>query len=450
MRPLVELERDLVEERTTSVELTEAALARINDPNGEGSRAFLRVFHEAALAEAGASDRLRAAGIVRSPIDGIPVSVKDLCDVAGHTTRAGSIALNDAPPATRDATVLARLRAAGAVIVGTTNMVEFALGGLGLNPHYGTPLSPWDRDTGRIPGGSTSGGAVSVADEMSAVALGTDTSGSVRMPAAACGLVGFKPTARRVPLDGIVPLSRSLDSVGPLAPTVDCCATVDAIFAGVLARPLDKLDLAGLRLAAPQTLVLDDIEDAVATPYSNALSTLSTVGARIVDIPFAELARMPEINRLGGLPIAEGYAWHRELLTRAGDKYDPVIAARFRNGADVSAADYLDLLDARTEMTSIANRTSAPFDAVVMPTLPIVPSPVAPLEADGELWLSTNLKMIRNNGLANFFDRCALTIPCHVPGEAPVGLMLFGETMADRRLLSIGKAVEAALNSARN
>jgi len=449
VRPIAELENDLIEGRTTSVELTESALARIDDPNGEGSRAFVRVFHEEALAEANASDRLRAAGIVRSPIDGIPVSVKDLCDVAGHTTRAGSIVLNDAPPAIRDATVLTRLRAGGAVIVGTTNMVEFALGGLGLNPHYGTPLSPWDRETGRIPGGSTSGGAVSVADEMAAVALGTDTAGSVRMPSAACGLTGFKPTARRVPLDGIVPLSRSLDSVGPLAPTVDCCATVDAIFAGVQPRPLDQLDLAGLRLAAPQTLVLDDVEDAVATPYSNALSILSTAGARIVDIPFTELARMPEINRLGGLPIVEGYAWHRELLTRAAENYDPVVAARFRNGANISAADYLDLLDARAEMISIANRTSRPYDALVMPTLPIVPAPVAPLETDGELWLSTNLKMIRNNGLANFFDRCALTIPCHVPGEAPVGLMLFGETMADWLLLSIGKAVEAALKSAR-
>ena len=450
MRPLAELERDLVEGRTTSVVLTETALARIDDPDGEGARAFLRVFHEAALAEAGASDRLRSAGVVRSPIDGVPVSVKDLCDVGGHTTRAGSIALADAPPARRDATVLARLRAAGAVIVGTTNMVEFALGGLGLNPHYGTPLSPWDRQTGRIPGGSTSGGAVSVADEMAAVALGTDTAGSVRMPSAACGLAGFKPTARRVPLDGIVPLSRSLDSVGPLAPTVDCCATVDAIFAGEPPRPLDDLDLAGLRLAAPQTLVLDDIDDTVAATYSNALTSLSAAGARIVDIPFAELARMPEINRFGGLPIAEGYAWHRELLARAGDTYDPVIAARFRNGADDSAADYLDLLDARAEMIAITNRTSAPFDALIMPTLPIVPAPIAPLEADGDLWLSTNLKMIRNNGLANFFDRCALTVPCHVPGEAPVGLMLVGETMADRRLLSIGKAVEAALNSARN
>ena len=450
MRPLAALERDLVEGRTTSVALTEAALARIDDPNGEGQRAFIRVFHEAALAEAGASDRLRGVGVVRSPIDGIPVSVKDLCDVAGYTTRAGSIALEDAPPASRDATALARLRAAGAVIVGTTNMVEFALGGLGLNPHHGTPRSPWDRETGRVPGGSSSGGAVSVADEMAAVALGSDTAGSVRMPSAACGLTGFKPTARRVPLDGIVPLSKSLDSVGPLAATVECCATVDAIFAGERPGALADLDVAGLRLAAPQTLVLDDMDDTVAATYSNALSILSAAGARIIDIPFAELARMAAINRLGGLPIAEGYAWHRDLLKRAGDKYDPIIAARFRNGADILAADYLDLLDARAEMIGIANRTSAPFDALVMPTLPIVPAPIAPLEADGGLYLSTNLKMIRNNGLANFFDRCALTVPCHVPGEAPVGFMLVGETMADRRLLAIGKAVEAALKSARN
>ena len=450
MKSLADYQHDLANGRTTSVELTEAALARIDDPNGEGPRAFIRVFHGAALAEAGASDRLRGAGVVRSPIDGIPVSVKDLCDVAGYTTRAGSIALDDAPPASRDATVLARLRAAGAVIVGTTNMVEFALGGLGLNPHHGTPRSPWDRATGRVPGGSSSGGAVSVADRMAAVALGTDTAGSVRMPSAACGLTGFKPTARRVPLDGIVPLSKSLDSVGPLAASVECCATVDAIFAGEQPSALAELDLAGLRLGAPQTLVLDDMDDTVAAAYSNALSILSRADARIINIPFAELARMADINRLGGLPITEGYAWHRDLLNRVGDKYDPIVAARLRNGANVAAADYLDLLDARDEMIGIADRTSAPFDALVMPTLPIVPAPIAPLEADDDLYLSTNLKMIRNNGLANFFDRCALTVPCHVPGEAPVGLMLVGETMADRWLLSIGKAVEAALKSARN
>ena len=449
MKPLAEIERDLFDGRTTSVELTETALARIDDPAGEGPRAFMRTFHDSARAAAAASDTLRAAGVTRSPIDGIPVSVKDLCDIGGFTTRAGSIALADAPPATRDAPVVARLRAAGAVVVGTTNMVEFALGGLGLNPHYGTPRSPWDRETGRVPGGSTSGGAVSVSDGMAAAALGTDTAGSVRMPAAACGLTGFKPTARRVPLDGIVPLSRSLDSVGPLAPTVACCATIDAIFAGEEARPLEDLDIAGLRLAAPQTLVLDDMDDVVAKTFGDALTRLSAAGARITDIPFAELARMPEINRRGGLPVAEGYAWHRELLERAGDSYDPVIAARFRSGAKVSAADYIEILEARAEMIEIADRTTAPFDALVMPTLPIVPAPIAALEADADLYLATNLKMIRNNGLANFFDRCALTLPCHAPGEAPVGLMLFGETMGDRRLLAIGKSVETVLQSGR-
>jgi aspartyl-tRNA(Asn)/glutamyl-tRNA(Gln) amidotransferase subunit A len=448
MTPLATLAADLADGRTTSAEMTEAALARIDDPAGEGKRTFIRVFHEASRAEAAASDRLRGAGVVRSPIEGLPISIKDLCDVAGYTTLAGSTALADAPPATHDAPVVARLRAAGAVIVGTTNMVEFAFGGLGLNPHYGTPRSPWDRETGRIPGGSSSGGAVSVTDGMAAAALGTDTAGSVRMPSAACGLTGFKPTARRVPLDGIVPLSRSLDSVGPLAPTVDCCATLDAVFSGTPPTPLDDLDVAGLRFAVPQTVVMDDLEDAVADTFAYALSRLSAAGARIVEIPFAELARMPEINRLGGFPLSEGYAWHRRLLERAGDKYDPVIVQRLRTGAQVTAADYIDLLDARAEMIAIANSTSAPFDALAMPTLPIVPAPIAPLEDDPDLWLQTNLKMIRNNGLANFLDRCAMTLPCHARGAAPVGFMLFGETMGDKRLLAIGKAVEAVLTSA--
>ena len=443
--PLAKIARGLIRGETTSRALAETALARIDDPAGEGRRTFINVFRDSALAEADASDRLRAAGIVRSPLDGIPVSIKDLCDVAGRTTHAGSVVLDDAPPAAADAPVLARLRAAGAVIVGTTNMVEFALGALGLNPHYGTPRNPYDRETGRAPGGSSSGGAVSVTDGMAAAALGTDTAGSVRMPAGLCGLTGFKPTARRVPLDGIVPLSRNLDSVGPLAPTVQCCATMDAIFAGEAARPLDDLPLAGLRFAVPQSLVLDGMDDTVSATFAGALSRLSDAGARIEEIPFRELLRMPDINRSGGMTIAEGYAWHRALLEKAGDRYDPVIAARFRDGANVSAADYIDLLDARADMIRTADATTAGFDAIIMPTLPIVAPPIAALESDRDLYIKTNMLLIRNCGLANFLDRCALTVPCHRPGEAPVGLMLFGETMGDRRLLSIGLAVEKEL-----
>jgi len=445
MKTLAQLARELAEGTTTSRKLTETALDRIADSSGEGSRAFIQVFADTARAAADASDILRTAGVVRSPLDGIPVSVKDLCDIEGLTTHAGSIALNDAPPADHDAPVVARLRAAGAIIVGSTNMVEFALGGLGLNTHYGTPRNPWERDVGRAPGGSSSGAAVSVADGMAAAALGTDTAGAVRMPAAACGLTGLKPTARRIPLDGIVPLSRSLDSVGPLAATVDCCSIVDAIFAGEQTRPVDEIGLAGLRLAVPQTFVLDDMDETVSATFAGTLSRLSAAGARITDIPFTELARLPEINRGGGLPIAEGYAWHRELLAEKGDLYDPIVGQRFRSGAKVSAADYIELLDARAEMIEIANGVTAPFDAILMPTLPIVPPVIEELETDTELYLRENLLFIRNNGLVNFFDRCALTLPCHPEGEAPVGLMVMGETMGDRRLLAIGAAIERAI-----
>ena len=252
MQPIADIAKDLASTTTTSLALTEDALARIEDSGGEGPTTFIRVFRDSALAAAAASDRLRAANIVPSPLAGIPVSIKDLCDVAGITTYAGSVARRNAAPAKQDATVVARLRAAGAVIVGTTNMTEFAVGGLGLNPHYGDCRNPYDRETGRVPGGSSSGAAVSVTDGMAAAALGTDTAGSVRIPAAFCGLAGFKPTVGRVPTDGIFPLSTTLDSVGPLAPTVACCAMVDAVFAGEDPAPPEPIPAQGATLRYPR------------------------------------------------------------------------------------------------------------------------------------------------------------------------------------------------------
>src|SRR6476661_5295344 len=227
---ILQLAADLAAGRTSSRKLTDEAIARIEDPKGEGSRAFMKVYKQQAIAAADASDAQRKAGLVPGPLAGIPVSIKNLCNVAGETTLAGSKALDDAPPAKADAPVVARLRAAGAVIVGSTNMSEFAFSGVGINPHYGTPGNPWDRK--RIPGGSSSGAAVSAADGQCVVAIGTDTGGSVRIPSALCGLVGFKPTQKRVPLDGAFPLSTTLDSIGPLANSVACCAITDAIMAG--------------------------------------------------------------------------------------------------------------------------------------------------------------------------------------------------------------------------
>src|SRR5262245_621372 len=282
---ILQLAADMAAGRTTSRQLTESALARIEDPMGEGKRAFIKVYKGQALAAADASDALRKAGLVASPLAGLPVSIKNLCDVAGETTLAGSRALDDAPPARQDAPVVARLRAAGAVIVGSTNMSEFAFSGVGFNPHYGTPGNPADRK--RVPGGSSSGAAVSVADAMAVAALGTDTGGSVRNPAAVCGIVGFKPTARRVPIDGVVPLSTSLDSIGPLANSVECCAIVDAVFAGEPVALPEPVPLAGLRLAVPMHFVMDDLDPGVAKAFERAVRVLGGVGVKIdhIDLP---------------------------------------------------------------------------------------------------------------------------------------------------------------------
>lgn len=431
--------------RASRAQSVDDCFARIREAGGEGARTYIRLFEDQARAVAAAWDRIAETGAPLPPLAGVPISVKDLFDVAGSTTTAGSIALRNAAPATQDAPAIARLRAAGAAIVGTTNMVEFALGGLGLNPHYGTPRNPWDRAVGRAPGGSSSGAAISVTDGMAVAAIGSDTAGSVRMPAAVCGIVGFKPTARRVPLEGVIPLSTTLDSVGPLANDVATCALVDAVLAGESTDPLRPVPLAGLRFAVPQTVVLDDLEPPVAAAFTAALGVLSRAGAHVVEIPFAELAEIPKLNARGGLPVIEGYAWHRALLERKGDEFDPMVAARMRSVAGLTAADYYDLLAARERLAKSTRATTRDFDAVLMPTVPIVAPKISDLEADQSAYLAGNRFMIRNTGITNFLDRCALTVPCHSPGDAPVGLMLMGETMSDRRILAIGLSVEAAL-----
>ena len=445
MKPLWDLTEDLAEGRTTSAALTAECFDRIDDPDGEGARAFIRLFRDAAMDAALASDRARSHGIVPSPLAGIPVSIKDLCDVRGYTTLAGSKALADRPPATEDAPVVARLRAAGAVILGTTNMTEFAFGALGLNPHYDTPRNPWDRATGRIPGGSSSGAAVSVSDGMAAVALGSDTAGSVRMPAGFCGIAGFKPTTGRIPVDGLVPLAATLDSVGPLGNSVRCCALVDAVFAGETPRPVVPHPVEHATIAVPGRLVCDDLDEAVASGFEAALSRLSAAGARIVEIEFAELDEIAPLNANGTLPIIEGHAWHRELLEAKGDLYDPIIVQRLRNGAGIPAHVYLDLLAGRRDLIARADAVTAPYDAVAMPTLAWVAPPIASIGNSAEEWLAANARTLRNTFVGNFLDRCAITMPCHEPGSGPVGLMLMGARGGDAALLRLAAGVEAAL-----
>ncbi|WP_149539005.1 amidase [Siccirubricoccus phaeus] len=432
--------------RISALALVDAALERIADPAGEGARAFTAVHAEAARAEARAMDALRHAGRAPSPWAGIPITVKDLFDEHGHPTPAGSTVLRDARPAAQDAPVVARLRRQGFIVIGRTNMVEFAFSGLGVNPHHGTPKSPWDRATGRLPGGSSSGAGVAAADHMGFGGLGTDTGGSCRIPAALCGVVGYKPTARRVPIAGVLPLSPSLDSVGPLARSVACCHLLDAVIAGEeRPAPLRHRPVAGLRLALPRgTFLTEDMDPAVANTFQRALARLSAAGARIEMLDLPEMHELPMVNATGGFAASEAYAWHRQLIAARAEGYDPRILARIRRGERMSAADYLDLLAHRARLAAAVNARTADFDAVIGPTCPLVPPPIAAV-AEEAAYNRINLLLLRNTAPWNFLDRCSISLPIHRPGEAPVGLMLTGETMGDAALFALAGAVEAAL-----
>jgi len=432
--------------RTTAAALTEAALARIAEPGGEGARTFITVHADTARAAAAAMDALRAAGRAPSAFAGIPISIKDLYDEAGVTTRAGSVALKGAPAARATAPSVQRLIRAGFVILGRTNMVEFAFSGLGVNPHYGTPRSPWDRATGRLPGGSSSGAGVAVADGMGFAALGTDTGGSCRIPAALCGVVGWKPTAKRVPLTGLLPLAGSLDSAGPLARSVADCAVVDAIMAGAEdpAAPA-PLPIKGLRLGLPRgTFLTDGMDGTVAAVFGRTLTRLSAAGAHVIEFDLPELEDILAANATGGFAASESWAFHHALVAEKAASFDPRILKRIQRGEHMSAADYVELVQARARIIAAAARRTAPFDAVICPTCPLVPPRIADVDDDAA-YNRINMALLRNTSVGNFLDRCSISIPCHAEGEAPVGLMLTGEHMGDARLFAVAAAVEAAL-----
>ena len=445
MWTVAQLGADLAAGRTSSRELTERALARIADPAGEGARAFLKVYGESARADADYSDRLRKAGVRRSALDGLPVSLKDLFDVAGDVTRAGSRVRETSAPATADAPAVARLRAAGAVFVGRTNMSEFAFSGVGLNPHFGTPKNPHDRKLGRVPGGSSSGAAVAQADGMCAVALGSDTRGSIRGPAALCGIVGFKPTARRVPREGAFPLSYTLDSVGPLASSVACCAVVDAILSGADEGTLPEFEMRGLRLLLPRSSALEELDAEVAKAFFDAVQRLSTAGAVVKEVAVPAFDRQGEYFRNGGLAAAEAYHIHRPYLARLAE-YDPRIARRVLLGKDFPAADYVEIARSRAAFIREIEALAEPYDAIVMPTVACIAPAIADADRSDDEFFRWNARILRNNGLINFLDGCAVTLPCHAGGGAPVGLMVCGPAMSDRRILSVSAAVERALS----
>ncbi len=404
--------------------------------------AFLKTTFDEALAVAGSSQNLSTR------LAGLPISVKDLFDVAGQTTSAGSVALKDAAPAQFDCPAVARLRRAGAALMGRTNMVEFAFSGVGVNPHFGTPANAHSKDLALIPGGSSSGAAVSVACGAAFIGLGSDTGGSIRIPAALNGIVGFKNTARLVPTAGAVPLSSTLDTVCALTRSVP-----DAMLAHeILAQrrvTRSAAPLGAYRLAVANTLMLDSLDITVTRAWQRTLDTLRQAGARIDELPLTELNELRQIQAAGNLSAAESFAWHRRLMQDKAASYDPRVLARIQVGATMSACDYIDLLDARRRWIDKMDRAMQGFDAILSPTTPVVATPIADIapgpERD-EAFFRLNAVLLRNTSVVNMLDGCAISLPCHAADELPVGMMVWAGAMRDDPVLNIACQIEQLLS----
>lgn len=445
METLLALRAALEAGRISSEALVQAALDRARDPSGEGARVFISV-SDGALHQARLMDAARLAGKLPSPWAGIPISVKDLFDVAGEVTRAGSSVLNQAAPATVTAPAIQRLMDAGLIMIGRTNMTEFAFSGVGINPHYGTPRNPWDRAAQRIPGGSSSGAAISVTDGMAAAAIGTDTGGSCRIPAALTGLTGWKPTAARIPRAGVYPLAASLDAVGVLAPGVSCCALLDDLMAGGAGRLPEAALPEALNLAVLAHYATDGMDPWVSAGYERALARLGDLGLRLTAIRLPGIEHLPELNARGGIAAAEAYAFHADQLNRFRADYDPRVGSRIEAGARVSQAELARIRAAREKMIHDFVQVMAPFDAVLTPTVPIVAPKLTDFEDDQE-YVRLNLLLLRNPSLYNFLDACAISIPLHEPDSPPVGLMLAAPGGADTALFRAALAVERLLGN---
>lgn len=439
---LIAARRSLLARECSATELIAQSRLRTTEST------FIRTFDDHAERVARHVDALVDAAMPVPPLAGLAVSVKDLFDVAGFRTTAGSIVLADADPALADAPAVARLRAAGAALVGHTNMTEFAFSGVGWNPHHGTPANAGtqsvDPATPRIPGGSTSGGAVSVASGAAWAALGSDTGGSIRIPAALQGLVGFKSTAGLVPTEGSVPLSTTLDTACAITRSVRDAVLLHEVLAARRV-PLSPRPLDGWRLAVVGTTFLDDLDPNVATAFHDALAALRRQGARIREIELPELGDLGRIQATGGFSAAEAWAWHRHRLASDEPRYDPRVAQRIRRGESMTAADYIDLLHARREWISRVASALAGHDAVLSPTVPIVAPPIEHIAADDAEFFRINALLLRNTSIVNMLDGCALSLPCHAAGQLPVGLMVWSGASCDDTVLDIGVRIEHAL-----
>ena len=448
MPPPLDLTHQLAEiasGRTTAASLLAASTRDEGDAASRHS--IVRFFGATALAAAQSVDLQRAAGAPLPPLAGLAISVKDLFDVQGFVTSAGSQVLADAAPAASDCPAVARLRRAGAALTAHTNMSEFAFSGVGINPHHGTPANPatlrFDAQP-RIPGGSTSGGAVTVATGAAWAALGSDTGGSIRIPAALQGLVGFKNTARLTPTDGAVPLSTTLDTACAITLSVRDAVLLHEVLAQrrvvLSGRPLNSL-----RFGVPTSLLLDSLDSTVSRAFERTLAVLRNAGALVVEVAMPALLDLAAINASGGFAAAESWAWHRARLATDAARYDPRVALRIRRGESMSAADYIDLVHARREWMARMQLQAAGFDALLSPTVPMVAPRIDALRLDDSAFFAANGLLLRNPSVVNMLDGCALSLPCQTIDEMPVGLMVWSTALRDDAVLNASLAIESTL-----
>lgn len=424
----------------SSEELVNACLVRIDDPRGEGAAAFIEHYRETAIAAARTADGERGSGAEARPLSGIPISIKDLFDMRGSVTRAGSAVLRDAPPAAKDCDVVQRLRAAGAIIIGRTNLSEFAFTGLGLNPHYGSPRSPYRRDRGYVAGGSSSGSAVSVSDGMALASIGSDTGGSGRIPAAFCGIVGFKPTRGTIPLQGVFPLARSFDTVSPMANTVDDCRLLYRLLSGDKCKA-SKIDLRGLRLGVVESDHLPSLDQTVEGAFKETLAKLGTMAKKLDPVEGIDWSLPSKILQSGRITAVEGLSAHGLLFERKSE-YDPRVASRFLHASGYPATSYAKALHDMHDLRITAGPIIAQFDALILPTSAILPPALDELE-DDERFVEKNMAVLRNTLIANVLDCCAISLPIPSQGGHPVAITLMGRAGDDERLLSIAGDIEA-------
>ncbi len=429
---------------TTATQRVASSLEGAASPAAQ--HVFTQLYADAARATAQQRDAQAQAGHSLGALHGVCVTLKDNIDVAGETTMAGGVVCAGEAPALQDAPVVQRLRDAGAVVLGKTNMSEFAFSGVGINPHHGTPANPADPAHARVPGGSSSGAAVSVALGLAEVGIGTDTGGSIRIPAALCGLVGFKATQARIPCTGVMELSRTLDTVGSITRSVRACLAVDAVLSQQ-PLPTDATNLRGLRFAVPQTLMMDDVDTTVAQAFERTLRRISEAGAQVVEIPFTALGDIAALSMPGGFSPIESYAAHHARLERGTHQIDPRVVARMMLGKGISAQDYLELHNRRHAWIAAAKQTLQGFDAMLCPTVPMVAPLTEPLVKDDEAFFKVNRLLLRNPSAINYMDGCAWSLPCHDAGELPVGLMVSSVAGQDVHLARVALALENLMNS---